>query len=178
MISGGNFLTYNRENNIKTFAAALILIILIAAFAAAGFLLFGGESAEKEDEFPWITSDHAAVDGMLDGTYYEGERNSAGKLLYKIAGEITVDSTDGKGSFKIENSGKNTCIIKVKIVLNGQTVYETGYIKPNQHIGEDVLGIIPEVGTYEAEAIFEGFDPNTESSLGSAKQKITITVIP
>ena len=178
MHSGGDFLTYNRENNIKTFAASLILIILIAAFAVAGFMLFGSEPAEKEDEFPWITSDHAAIGGMLDGTYYEGEKNPAGKLSYKIAGEITVGIEDGKGDFKIENSGKNTCLIKVKIVLDGEPVYETGYIKPNQHINEDILGKIPEVGTHDAEAFFEGFDPNTEESLGVAKENIKITVIP
>ncbi len=173
-----NFLRYDRENNIETFAASLILIIVIAAFAVAGMFFFGTEPAEKTDEYPWITSDHAAINGMLDGTFYEGERNSAGKLSYKIAGEITVSSEDGKGDFKIENSGKNTCLIKVKIVLGGETVYETGYIKPNQHIGEDFLGKIPEVGTYEAEAFFEGFNPENEESLGAAKENITITVIP
>lgn len=169
---------YNRENNIKTFAASLILIILIAAFAVAGLLLFGGESSNKKDEFPWIVSDNAAINGMLDGTYYEGEKNPEGKLSYKIAGEITVGIDDGKGNFKIENSGKNTCLIKVKIIVDGETVYETGYIKPNQHIDEDFLSVVPEIGTHEAEAFFEGFDPDTEESLGAAKENITITVIP
>jgi len=171
-------LKYNRENNVKTFAVSFVLIVLIAAFAFVGIFFFGTEPAEKTDEYPWITSDHAAVNGMLDGSFYEGERNSAGKLSYKIAGEITVGAEDGKGNFKIENSGKNTCLIKVKILLGGETVYETGYIKPNQHISEDFLGKIPEIGTYEAEAFFEGFDPETEESLGAAKENITITVIP
>ena len=169
---------YNRENNIKTFAASFILVILIAVFAAAGLILFGVEQPERTDEYPWITSDHAAIDGMLDGTFYEGERNPAGKILYKYAGEITVGAEEGKGNFKIESSGKNTSLIRVKIVLNGETIYETGYIKPNQHIDEDVLGKIPEIGTYEAEIFFEGFEPNTEESLGAAKENITITVIP
>ena len=179
MHPGGDFLTYNRENNLKTFGASLILIILIAAFAVAGFFLFGGEPAEKEDEYPWITSDHAALGGMLDGNYYDGEKNPAGKLSYKIAGEITVGYEDGKGDFKIENSGKNTCLIKVKIVMpDGRVVYETGYIKPNQHINEDILAVIPEIGTHDADAFFEGFDPDTEESLGAAKESIKITVIP
>ena len=29
--------------------------------------------------------------------------------------------------------------MKVKITIDGETVYETGYIKPNQHISEDFL---------------------------------------
>ena len=171
-------MTYNRENNIKTFAASAILIILIAAFAVCGFILFGGEAPAEEDRYPWIVSDSAVKSGMLDGTFYNGEKNSAGNLSYKIAGEITVDSSEGKGNFKIENSGKNICLMKTKITVNGETVYETGYLKPNEHIYEDSLDKILPVGTYEAEAIFEGFDPNTEESLGAAKQNITITVIP
>ena len=168
----------NRENNIKTFTASLILIILIAAFAVVGFILFGGEAPAEEDRYPWIVSDSAVKSGMLDGTFYNGEKNSAGNLSYKIAGEITVDSSEGKGNFKIENSGKNVCLMKVKITINGETVYETGYIKPNEHIAEDFLDKIPEIGTYSAEAIFEGFDPDTEASIGCAEPEIiTITVI-
>ena len=169
----------NRENNIKTLIASIILVFLIAAFAVAGFMIFGGEVPAEEDRFPWITSDVAAKSGMLDGTYYNGEKNSAGSLSYKIAGEITVGSEDGKGDFKIENSGKNICLMKVKITVNGETVYETGYIKPNEHITEDVFDKLPERGTYEAEAIFEGFDPDTEESIGASKpQRILKTVIP
>ncbi len=167
----------NRENNIRTFLASLVLVIVIAAFSVAGFLLFGGEPAETEDEFPWIVSDSAVKSGMLDGSYYNGEKNVAGVLSYKIAEEITIDS-EGKGAFKIENSGKNTCLMKVKIVIAGETVYETGYIKPNQHIFEDALNKTLAVGTYEAEAVFEGFDPNTEVSIGATQTAVKITVIP
>ena len=171
-------MAYDRENNIKTFVASLVFVFVIAAFAAAGFLIFGGEAPDEQDVYPWITSDPAALGGMLDGTYYSGEKNPAGVLAYKIAEEITVGSQDGKGSFKIENSGKNSCLMKVSIVLDGNPIYDTGYIKPNQHIDEDVLRVIPEVGTYKAEAYFEGFDPNTEASLGATKTEVTITVIP
>lgn len=170
-------MTRNRDINIKTFIATLIFIIVIAAFAVAGVMLFGGEPASAEDEYPWIVPDSAAVSGMLDGSFYTGEKNSAGVLSYKIAEEITVES-DGKGDFKIENSGKNTCIMKVKILLDGKVIYETGYIKPNQHIGEDVLDAVPAVGTYQAEAYFEGFDPDSEESIGSTKTALTITVLP
>ena len=170
-------MTYNRENNIKTFAASAILIILIAAFAVCGFILFGGETPAEEDAFPWIVSDSAAKSGMLDGTFYSGEKNPAGKLSYKVAGEITVGS-DGKGDFKIENSGKNICLMTVKITVNGETVYQSGYIKPNEHIYEDTLDKILPVGNYSAEVVFEGFDPNTEESIGAAKENITINVIP
>ena len=172
----GIALKYNRENSLKSLLASIILVVLIAAFAAGGFFLFGGEAPAEDDPYPWIVSDSAAENGMLDGTYYEGEKNSAGKLSYKIAGEITVGS-DGEGDFKIENSGKNTCLMKVTIYINGEVVYQTGYIKPNQHIYEDTLDKIPEVGTYEAEAVFEGFDPNTEESIGATKANVTITVI-
>ena len=68
--------------------------------------------------------------------------------------------------------------MKVKILVNGASVYETGYIKPNQHIASDVLDVLLETGVYEAEVVFEGFDPNTEESIGATKTTVTITVIP
>ena len=169
-------MSYNHENNVKTFVASLILVVLIAAFAVAGFVVFGGEAPAEEDPYPWIVSDPAAKSGMLDGTFYEGEKNAPGKLSYKIAGEITVGS-DGKGNFKIENSGKNICLMKVKIFVGEELVYQTGYLKPDQHIYEDHLDVIPEIGTHDAKAVFEGFDPNTEESIGTNEAEITLTVI-
>ena len=67
--------------------------------------------------------------------------------------------------------------MKVKIFIGEELVYQTGYLKPDQHIYEDNLDFIPEVGTYEAKAVFEGFDPNTEESIGTNEAKITLTVI-
>lgn len=170
-------MSYTREKSINSFIAALVFVIVIAACAVAGFLVFGGEAPAEEDAFPWIVSDSAVIGGMLDGTYYNGEKNPSGVLSYKIAEEINIGS-DGKGDFKIENSGKNSCLIKVTVYVNGSPVYSTGYIKPNEHISEDSLDTPLTVGTYAAEAVFEGFDPNTESSIGAVKENITITVIP
>ncbi len=157
--------------------ASIVLVIVIASFAVAGFLLFGGEPTDSADEFPWITSDHAAEPGMLDGTFYTDEKNEYSTISYKIAGEITV-GPEGEGYFKIESSGRNNCLIKVKILVNEETVYETGYLKPNEHISKDILDKIPEIGTYDAKAIFEGFDPNTEESIGKVEANLKITVIP
>ena len=170
-------MAYNRDTNIRTFLATIVFVIVVLAFSIAGILLFGGEAVDKEDAYPWIVSDSAAINGMLDGSFYNGEKNSAGVLSYKIGESITVGS-DGYGDFKIENSGKNVCLMKVKILVEGEVVYETGYIKPNQHIGTDVLDKIPEVGTYSAEAYFEGFDPHSEESIGATKTQLTLTVIP
>ena len=91
---------------------------------------------------------------MLDGSFYYGAKNSETVLFYKISETIRVDG-EGKGDFRIENSGKNICLMKVRLVVNGETIYETGYIKPNQHILTDQLDIIPAGGTYQAEALFE-----------------------
>lgn len=166
----------SREANLKTFIAAAAFVVVIAVAAVLCAVFLDGEPAGSNDEFPWIVSDHMAKDGMLDGSFYSGEKNSRDVLSYKIAEEITVGS-DGRGDFKIENSGKNSCLMKVKIVIDGNVIYETGYIKPNQHIGEDILDSVPATGTYSAEAFFEGFDPHSEESIGSTKTALTVTVI-
>ena len=163
-----------RENKVETFVATLVFVVIIAALVVA-VSVFGIFKKEPASEYEWITSDSAVSSGMLDGSFYTGEKNPQGVLSYKIAEEITVGS-DGRGDFKIENSGKNTCLMKVKIVIGAETVYETGYIKPNEHIYSDVLDKLPQIGTYFAEVVFEGFDPTTEASIGSTKTEITITV--
>lgn len=168
---------YNREYNLKTLLATIILILLIAIFAIFGFFTFEKEKQSPKDKYPWVTSDAAAIEGMLDGSYYSGKKNDFSILSYKIAEEITVGA-DGKGDFKIENSGKNRSLMKVKIILNEKVIYQTKYIKPNQHINFDTLDIIPDEGTYSAEAVFEGFDPNTEKSIGATTVQLTITVMP
>ena len=95
-----------KENNTSALVATIIFVVVIAAATAAA-VIFGGTKRTYEEEYSWIKSDSAAVNGMLDGSWYSGEKNSAGTLSYKIAEEITVGS-DGKGDFKIENSGKNS----------------------------------------------------------------------
>ena len=49
----------NRENNIKTFAASLILVIVIAAFAVAGFIVFGGEAPAEATGFVVVITEIA-----------------------------------------------------------------------------------------------------------------------
>ncbi len=163
-----------RENKVETFVATLVFVVIIAAIVVA-VSVFGIFKEEQTAEYDWITSDPAVSDGMLDGSFYNGEKNAQGILSYKIAEEITVGS-DGRGDFKIENSGKNSCLMKVKISIGTEIVYETGYIKPNQHIYSDMLDKLPQVGTYTAEVVFEGFDPTTETSIGSTSTEITLTV--
>lgn len=163
----------NRRKSIATLIVTLIFVLLvIGASVAAAFL---GKEPEKSEEYPWITSDPAVKNGMLDGSHYYGPKNTSAILSYKIAETIRVD-VDGKGDFRIENSGKNVCLMKVKLVLNGETIYETGYIKPDQHILNDRLDKVPSGGTYQLEALFEGFDPQTEESIGVTKKAVGLVV--
>lgn len=165
----------NKENNTAALVATIIFVVIVAAAVAVAVFL-GGTKQTHEEEYSWIKSDSAAINGMLDGSWYSGEKNPAGTLSYKIAEEITVGS-DGKGDFKIENSGKNSCLMKVKIAISGETIYETDYIKPNQHINEDMLSKLPPVGEYDADVTFEAFDPSTEASLGATGMKIKLIVV-
>lgn len=164
-----------REGNISALIATMVLVFIVIGVVVA-LSVFGIKKPVHKDEFQWITSDEMAEDGMLDGTFYEGEKNAEGILSYKIAEVINVDDT-GHGDFKIENSGKNSCLMKVTLRVDGEKIYETGYLKPNQHITSDKLDVVPQVGVYSAEATFEGFDPTTEQSIGSTSTKIDLSVI-
>ena len=164
-----------KEKSTAALVTTILFVVIVAAVVAAA-VFFGGKTGAYEEEYNWIESDSAAINGMLDGSWYSGEKNAPEILSYKIADEITVGK-DGKGDFKIENSGKNSCLMRVTITVSGETLYETGYIKPNQHINEDMLNKLPQAGEYEADVTFEAFDPSTEESRGAAKTKIKLIVI-
>lgn len=164
-----------RENRISSLVVTLFLVFLVVIVIVVMSVFVKDNKTEFVEEYQWITSDSAAQNGMLDGTFYSGEKNSAAMLSYKIAEVINVDS-EGIGDFKIENSGKNVSLIKVKMYVDGKIIYETGYIKPNQHINNDQLDEVPEKGVYTADVVFEGFDPNTEQSIGSTNTQISLTV--
>lgn len=66
--------------------------------------------------------------------------------------------------------------MKVTMLLGDEVIYQTGYIKPNQHIMADRLDSVPEPGDYTVRAVFEGFDPNTEESIGQTETEITLSV--
>ncbi len=103
------------NRNSKSSLIATIIFIFIIAVAVAVIVMFD-PFGKGEDEYSWINSDPAAEDGMLDGSYYRGEKNGAGVLSYKIAESITIGS-DGTGNIMAENSGKNNYIMKLKIVI-------------------------------------------------------------
>ena len=164
-----------RRKSMIALAATVVFIILLV-LTVGGAVYLNGKRPEKAEEYEWISSDPAAVNGMLDGEYYTGKKNDASTLSYKIAESINVDAM-GKGNFKIENSGKNVCLMKVTLLLDGEVIYQTDYIKPNQHILTDRLDSIPAPGDYPVEAVFEGFDPNTEESIGQTTTTLALSVL-
>ena len=92
-----------KEKSTAALVTTIIFVVIVAAAVAAA-VFFGGKTGAYEEEYNWIESDSAAINGMLDGSWYSGEKNASGILSYKIADEIAVGK-DGKGDFKIENSG-------------------------------------------------------------------------
>lgn len=162
-----------RRKSLTALAATVVLIILIVL--AVGGAAFLHKTQVHTEEYEWLNSDPATKSGMLDGGYYTGKKNDGKTLSYKIAESINVNAAGG-GDFKIENSGKNTCVMKVTLFLDDAVIYQTGYIKPNQHIMTDRLDSVPAPGEYTVRAVFEGFDPNTEESIGQTETAVTLFV--
>ena len=133
-----------------------------------------GEEVTAE-QYPGDTL-YYVLEGVMplhrDGKIYEMTKSQIAVVPQGVEHAI-----GGKGDFKIENSGKNSCLMKVRIAISGESVYETDYIKPNQHINEDMLSKLPPVGEYDADVTFEAFDPSTEASLGTTGMKIKIVVV-
>ena len=68
-----------RENKVETFVATLVFVVIIAALVVA-VSVFGIFKKEPASEYEWITSDRAVSSGMLDGSFYTGEKNPQGVL--------------------------------------------------------------------------------------------------
>lgn len=64
----------------------------------------------------------------------------------------TIDAGETKVSTNFYNPEKNTCYFVISVILDdtGETVYESKYIKPGQHLYEVELIKALEAGTYKA----------------------------
>ena len=64
----------------------------------------------------------------------------------------TIDAGKTRASTNFYNPEKNTCYFIIRVILNdtGETIYESKYIKPGQHLYEVELTKALGAGTYKA----------------------------
>lgn len=131
----------NTKHKHKTLAGyTLIVVGITVLICIALFVFFGYRFILK----PGIEFEE---DQVLNSTITESDKIS-------IPGfeTWTIDSNKTKVSANFYNPEKNTCYFVISVVLNdtGETIYESKYLKPGQHLYEVELRKALESGNYQA----------------------------
>ena len=149
--------------------AAILIWLLVWLFACNGSSLFDPDA--QTGQAPYKTDEE--IQAELDRVVEEGMFNIS------IASVIQFDNTDSSGTAYIENVPGNRYNMRVAITEDesGETVYESGVLKPNQYIEKIALTHDLEPGMHEATAVFTALDPDTNEETGKAAAKVTLNVI-
>ena len=150
---------------------AIIVLILILFFGLQSCNRYAAyDSRAEEGQLRGKTN--AEIQAELDRQVEEG--------MFNISIASTTEFYDGtsEGELRIENVPGNQYYMSVEIVedATGQTLLQTGMIKPNQHIWKHALEVDLDPGTYQCTAIFTAHDMETTDAVGQAAAKITIVV--
>lgn len=158
----------------KKFVAAFIAAMLCLPLVLAG--CSGTESKPsgdnpKDGQAPYKSEQE--VQEELDRKVEEG------MLDISIAAKITFDNAKSEGIANIENVPGNRYDVKVRIEdqNNGELLYETPMMKPNQFIEKIKLYKELPAGTYPAIATFIAYDQTSGAEVGQAAAQITIEVL-
>ena len=74
-------------------------------------------------------------------------------------------------------TGVQTCALSDLEDATGETVYESGVLKPNQYIEDITLTHALDAGMHDATATFVALDPVTHEETGKAAAKVTLNVL-
>lgn len=149
--------------------AAIAIWLLVWLFACNGSSFFDPNA--RTGQAPYKTDEQMQAE--LDRVIEEGMFNIS------IASVIEFENANSEGTAYIENVPNNRYNMQVVITddSNGETLYESGVLAPNQYIEKIALAKPLEAGSYGCTALFTAMDPTTSEQMGQAAAKITINVL-
>lgn len=105
-------------------------------------------------------------------------RVEEGMMNISMASVVTFDHGSAPGEARIENIEANNKDQKITITLldTNETVYESKAIAPGQYIQYITLDKPLAAGTYEAVAMFDGYETQSHEKIGSAGVNITLII--
>jgi len=120
-----------------------------------------------------------AQSGKLDLSQIEVKQATIGKGdEYVLNTNIVLEDGQSEGKLLIENREGNKYLLQAQIFLkeNNELIYTSSILKPNEHIETDKLDKALKKGTYNAYAIYKGYDQETGKvkARGGAVTRITV----
>lgn len=105
-------------------------------------------------------------------------RVEEGMMNISMSSVITFANGTSQGEARIENIEANQKDQKVTITLidTDEVVYESDALAPGQYIQYITLNKNLPAGTYEAVAMFDGYELETHKKIGSAGVKVKLVV--
>lgn len=152
-----------KKNNLIILAWTMCIVSLtIMAFS----LLLCGKKIETPSFVP-PEFDQAAVQGVPDVPEGSGwSEVDAQAFKASICGVVTIK--DNKADIWFTNPDSNTVWLKLRILdTNGNTLGETGLIKPGEYVQSVTLTAIPDIGESIGLKLM-AYEPETYYSAGSA----------
>ena len=100
-----------------------------------------------------------------------------GKIVYVVNKNISLKDAKSEANILIYNPKQNSFNLSLTIKVNGEEIYKTDVLKPNQYIENDYFDIELSKGEYdgEIEVIAYDKDTNAKQEVYTDKVKITVT---
>lgn len=150
--------------------AALGIVLIGAAQLIAGPAEDFFDANARAGQAPYKSQDEMQAE--LNRVVEEGMFNIS------IASVIPFEDGTAPGKAYIENVPGNRYVMKVAIALDdtGETVFESGGLKPGTYLEDITLTRDLERGDHLATAVFTAFDPDTLEEAGRAAAQVTLLV--
>ncbi|MDT2521717.1 hypothetical protein [Enterococcus raffinosus] len=161
------------ENKRKWLSWLLLLVLLVGVI---GFYIYN-----QKENAPLISADILPEDGDAADLHLSKraqETADANYFTLQINPEAIFENGLSEGSLEIVNPGTNVYPIAVDISLmsNGEIIYSSGAIYPNQFI-ESVNLVNPlSKGEHPAKAIINIYDPESKEKQGITEAELMIIV--
>lgn len=162
-----------KKHSKKKWWIVLVVLILIVS---GGYLYYMNRTTPEfmsKDFLPELSD-------ASDRSIPEMAQKIADENYFTLNINPSAEFPDGEseGTLQIINPETNVYPISAVITLdkNGEEVYHSGAIQPNQEINNVKLSKFLDKGVYEATAVVNIYDPDTKEKQGSTQAAITITI--
>lgn len=165
-----------KERHIRRRRRLVILALLILAIAGGVVLLTGNRDGEKK------RMERDVVAGQMPGADHNNVQAQVEEteILFSINTNQVFAADTGKGNILFENPAENQKLVRLEICRldSGESIYESGYIKPGYYIAEETLDTVPEPGDYPCKTYVYGYRQNNYEYIGKVETDIIVSVQP
>ncbi|MEK5165845.1 hypothetical protein NYE69_26345 [Paenibacillus sp. FSL R5-0527] len=162
---------------------ALILLLLVTLIGVFVFAPQGKDNQPVDSIDPPKMEDRGfGEDGELDMTNAEtiraGVQQKADESMVRFKINTNPVYSNGEVNWMIENPAQNKYLAQVDIMKDGEVIYKSPTLKPNQKVQSDKVDLsFLSPGTHEVLAVFYIYDEETKYLIGKQfVDKVNLTI--